>query len=61
MAKAAAYTVTVEDLHITVGDGVTFSPPKGKVSPKNEYEETCLIVAVHNGQATPPTDTGGDE
>lgn len=62
MTKAAPYTVLVDGLTVQSGDGDVFAPAKGKVSPKNEYEEACLIVAVHNGYAEPPASSHeGDE
>lgn len=59
--KAPAYTVTVDDLVIAVGDGPAFAPRKGEVSPKNEYEETCLRVAVEHGYAKPPKPSAEDK
>jgi hypothetical protein len=51
---AAAYDVLIDGLEIAVGDGPAFKPRKGKVSPKNEYEDLCLQTAIEHGYVRPP-------
>jgi len=51
---AAAYDVLIDGLEIAVGDGPAFKPRKGKVSPKNEYEESALRTAIEHGYVRPP-------
>lgn len=52
--KAAPYDVLVDGFESAMGDGPTVKFPKGKCSPKNEYEETLLQTAVEHGIAKAP-------